>query len=156
LVVPLRPTRKPEFPLTPFENYISWTQTNSPVNHLSNGILHQQKNDAPISANSCNLSYDLPFDPWLRKHVRLGGNIVKIAPSSMVIEGTVAEWKDWTGVDLYDLCQNAQVRDLKIEPDSKREYLDVTFKGGLVPLKVYAREQTCTYIEPNVWLYHKL
>jgi hypothetical protein len=34
----------------------------------------------------------LPTDAWLRTHVRIGGKIVKIAPYSMTIIGTIAEW----------------------------------------------------------------
>ena len=34
----------------------------------------------------------LPTDPWLRVHVRAGGDIVKVAPASMVIAGSIAEW----------------------------------------------------------------
>jgi hypothetical protein len=39
----------------------------------------------------------LPADAWLRTHVRVGGRIVKVAPCSMTIVGTVAEWSRWTG-----------------------------------------------------------
>ena len=40
----------------------------------------------------------LPADPWLRVHVRAGGVIVKIAPASMVIPGTIAEWSRWASM----------------------------------------------------------
>ena len=40
----------------------------------------------------------LPVDPWLRVHVRAGGGIDRVAPRSMVIPGTVEEWRDWTGL----------------------------------------------------------
>ena len=40
----------------------------------------------------------LPVDPWLRVHVRAGGVIDKVAPRSMVIPGTLEEWREWTGL----------------------------------------------------------
>src|SRR5699024_550278 len=40
----------------------------------------------------------LPADPWLRVHVRLGGRVVGVAPLSMVIPGTLAQWRQWTGL----------------------------------------------------------
>lgn len=35
----------------------------------------------------------LPADPWLRVHVRAGGTVVKVAPTSMVVPGSVADWR---------------------------------------------------------------
>jgi hypothetical protein len=35
----------------------------------------------------------LPVDPWLRVHVQAGGKIVKVAPTSMVMAGSLAEWR---------------------------------------------------------------
>src|SRR3954462_1338652 len=40
----------------------------------------------------------LPTDAWLRTHVRDGARIVKVAPYSMIIVGTVADWSRWTGI----------------------------------------------------------
>ena len=40
----------------------------------------------------------LPADAWLRTHVRDGSRIVKVAPCSMTIVGTVADWSRWTGL----------------------------------------------------------
>ena len=39
----------------------------------------------------------LPADPWLRIHLRAGGRVVKIAPYSMTIIGSIADWSTWTG-----------------------------------------------------------
>jgi hypothetical protein len=33
-----------------------------------------------------------PYDSWVRAHLRLGAQIGKVAPCSMVIAGTLAEW----------------------------------------------------------------
>lgn len=122
LVVPLRPTRKSEYPLVDMAEYITW--------------LHQ-----PGA-----LDQDLPFDPWLRKHVRLGGQFVKIAWSSMRVEGTITDWRQWT-------CCN-EWRTLPIKWDSDSLFVDVEFPGGLVPLRVYLQEDCAVYVEPNVWIYH--
>jgi len=40
----------------------------------------------------------LPADPWLRTHLRAGAKIVKIAPHSMTIVGTIKDWSRWTGM----------------------------------------------------------
>lgn len=40
----------------------------------------------------------LPEDPWLRIHVRAGGVIEKIAPASMIVASSLADWREWTGL----------------------------------------------------------
>src|SRR4051812_11655828 len=53
----------------------------------------------PMSAYVDQLRADgLPVDAWLRTHVRIGGGILKVAPCSMTIVGTVAEWSRWIGM----------------------------------------------------------
>ncbi|MDR0218294.1 MAG: transferase [Enterobacteriaceae bacterium] len=78
-----------------------------------------------------------PFDPWIRTHCRLGGKIIKPAFRSMQIYGAVEEWEEWTGMRF---------------PQSG-EYI---IPGGLVPLVVDMEKQTASYIEPNLWVYHRL
>ena len=68
LVAPVRPSHKPDVH-TPMEDYA-----------------FQVRDDG------------LPVDPWLRVHVRAGGVIDKVAPRSMVIPGTLEEWREWTGL----------------------------------------------------------
>lgn len=121
LVVPLRPTCKQKFPMLSMSEYISWKVPNS--GEKENGI-------------------DYPFDPWLRKHVRLGGRVIKIAPRSMVVTGTIQEWQEWTSVNLGF--------------DENKDGAMITFPGGLVPLEYQMKEDQCIYTEPNVWLYHNL
>jgi hypothetical protein len=58
LIAPLRPTWKERYPLTPIERYASWTRPDG-----------------------------LPFDPWIRLHVRLGAEITKPLPRSLHITG---------------------------------------------------------------------
>lgn len=79
----------------------------------------------------------LPADSWLRVHVRLGGRIVKVAPRSMTIPGTLAQWQEWTG--------------LTMETDGL-----VEVPGALAPVLVDTTQGHCVYIEPNVWVHHPL
>jgi GNAT superfamily N-acetyltransferase len=69
LIAPVRPSLKDRYPITPIEEFVSWTRENGE-----------------------------PFDPWIRIHTRRGGQIVKPIPHSMRITGTVAEWEEWTGM----------------------------------------------------------
>ena len=77
------------------------------------------------------------LDPWLRLHERLGARIGPAAHASYRIEGTVAEWESWLRMAL---------------PESG-EYV---FAGGLSPLAVDVASDHCTYLEPNVWMVHRL
>jgi GNAT superfamily N-acetyltransferase len=53
----------------------------------------------PMSTYAFRVREDgLPVDPWLRVHVRAGGRIDKVAPRSMVVPGTLEEWREWTGL----------------------------------------------------------
>jgi GNAT superfamily N-acetyltransferase len=74
----------------------------------------------------------LPSDPWLRTHVRAGGQIVKVCARSMRLTGAVKDWARWTGADL------------KPGPN------DVP--GLLAPLVVQG--ETADYVEPNIWVAH--
>lgn len=78
-----------------------------------------------------------PFDPWIRTHWRAGATIVKVAPRSMTIPAGIAEWQDWTGLTL---------------PKSGRYW----FPGGLAPLDVDCERDVAVYVEPNLWMRHKL
>ncbi|MGZ4600102.1 hypothetical protein [Oryzihumus sp.] len=69
VIAPVRPTTKSRYPLTPIEEFMSWTREDG-----------------------------LPLDPWLRTHARLGATIIAPAPRSQTMTGTVAEWESWTGL----------------------------------------------------------
>ena len=69
LIIPLRPSRKSEYPQVPMEDYVQWQRADG-----------------------------TPFDPWLRIHRRLGASIIAMAPLSMVITETVNQWEEWTGM----------------------------------------------------------
>ena len=67
LIAPVRPTLKHRYPTTPMRHYVRWARADG-----------------------------APFDPWLRVHWRLGAKVLRVAPRSMVVTGTVAEWEAWT------------------------------------------------------------
>ena len=79
----------------------------------------------------------LPTDSWLRTHVRAGGSIVKIAPYSMTIVGSMADWSRWTGLAF----------------DQSGE---VSIPGALVPVMVSLEHDYAVYVEPNVWVRYAL
>ncbi|MGA4841449.1 N-acetyltransferase [Streptomyces sp. G45] len=79
----------------------------------------------------------LPHDPWLRVHVRAGGVIEKVAPVSMTVTGTLARWREWTG--------------LPFDTDGL-----VEVPGALVPVHCAASRGYAVYVEPNVWVRHAL
>jgi hypothetical protein len=108
LVAPLRPSWKERYPLTPIERYARWTREDG-----------------------------LPFDPWIRTHVRLGGEILRPEPRSLRISGTLTEWEGWTEMAF---------------PESG-EYV---FPHGLAPLSVDREHDLGLYYEPNVWMVHRV
>lgn len=78
----------------------------------------------------------LPLDPWLRVHVRAGGTIETIAQRSMVVIGTVTEWRAWTN--------------LPFETTGP-----VFVPGALAPVHCDAERGIATYVEPNIWIRHE-
>lgn len=104
----VRPTLKSAYPLTALERYVGWTRTDG-----------------------------LPFDPWIRVHVRAGGRIARPSPRSMVITGTIAEWERWASMAF---------------PESGRYVVP----GALVPVEVDRSADVGTYHDPNVWIVHEL
>lgn len=108
LVIPLRPSEKSKYPLTSLDDYVTW------------------KTDER-----------LPFDAWLRAHVRTEARIIKVCHRSKTIRGTRAEWETWTG--------------LKI-PQSGEYYIP----GALNPMEMDVEKNEGVYIEPNVWVVHEV
>ena len=106
LIAPVRPTLKARYPLTPIERYADWRRDDG--SH---------------------------FDPWIRLHERVGGEILAPAPRSMTMKAPVAEWQKWTGLEL---------------PEDG----DYVVEGMLAPLTVH--EGIGTHVEPNVWLLHRV
>lgn len=79
----------------------------------------------------------LPVDPWLRTHTRLGARIVKVCPTSMTITGTLRQWRLWTGLSLESSG-------------------DIDVPGTLLPVHVCVEHDHAVYVEPNVWMHHRL
>jgi len=102
----VRPTLKSRYPLIPIERYVEWRREDG--SH---------------------------FDPWIRVHERVGGEIVQVAPSSMLIEAPVADWEEWTG--------------MRVPEDGT-----YVVPGMLAPLEV--RDGVGTHVEPNVWMRHSV
>jgi len=106
LYAPVRPNQKHLAPRTPMHAY-----------------LDQRRADGQLA------------DSWLRTHRGVGGEIVKIAPCSMTIVGTLAEWSKWTGV-IFDRSGEIEV------------------PGALAPVLVSVAHGHAVYVEPNVWIRH--
>jgi GNAT superfamily N-acetyltransferase len=106
LIAPVRPTLKEHYPLIPIERFVRWRRADG--THL---------------------------DPWIRTHERVGGEIIALAPQSMVIEAPASDWEEWTGLRLPE---------------------DGTYvvEGMLSPLEV--RGGVGRHVEPNVWMRHSL
>ncbi len=69
LIIPLRPSLKKLYPLTPIKNYMNW-KTNE----------------------------GLAFDPWLRAHVKQGAQIIRHCLRSSITENTIEKWEEWTNM----------------------------------------------------------
>jgi GNAT superfamily N-acetyltransferase len=106
LIAPVRPTLKARYPLIPIERYLAWRREDG-----------------------------AHFDPWIRVHERVGGEIIAPSPESMTIEAPVSDWEDWTGMNF---------------PDDG----DYVVPELLAPL--YVRDGVGRHVEPNVWLRHRL
>jgi len=106
VIAPVRPTLKERYPLIPIEQYIEWRREDG-----------------------------THFDPWIRVHERVGGEIIAAAPRSMVMRKPVDSWEEWTG--------------MRFPGDG--EYV---FPQGLALLVV--RDGIGEHVEPNVWIRHSV
>ena len=78
----------------------------------------------------------LPEDPWMRVHARLGAVTLDVCPTSMVVTGTLDEWREWTGREFAA---------------SGPQHV----AGALVPVHVDLDQDHAVYVEPNVWMEHR-
>jgi GNAT superfamily N-acetyltransferase len=108
IVAPVRPNAKHQYPHLPMTEYIAMMRADG-----------------------------LPADPWLRVHVRAGGRILRPAPASMVMVGSLAEWRAWTGLP-FDRTG------------------EVIVPEALVPVHCAVEHDHAVYVEPNVWVEHDL
>jgi hypothetical protein len=79
----------------------------------------------------------LPVDPWLRVHVRAGASIVNVAHYSMTYAGTLEQWRSWTGLP-FDRTGPVEV------------------PGALSPIHCDVSQNHAVYVEPNVWVHHRI
>jgi GNAT superfamily N-acetyltransferase len=108
LIACVRPTGKVGHARVPIEEYAAWTRDDG-----------------------------LPRDPWIRVHVRAGGRVVRPSPASMTITGTVAEWREWTGLEFA--TSGAYVPE-----------------GAAAPVEIDLVADRGVYHDPNVWVVHDL
>jgi GNAT superfamily N-acetyltransferase len=108
LVAPVRPSLKHRYPLVPVDRYVEWRR--------SDGKL---------------------LDPWLRTHESAGAQLVRVAPRSMRISGSVADWEQWTKMAF---------------PDTGAYVVP----GALVPVDIDRGRDEGVYVEPNVWMHHRV
>lgn len=106
LIAPVRPSRKADEPDTPMAHYAARTRADG-----------------------------LPVDPWLRTHVRAGGQLRGVCPASMTIGAPLAAWRAWTSLPL-ERSGPAHI------------------PGALVPVHVDVAQDHAVYVEPNVWVVH--
>ena len=108
LIIPIRPSEKHKYPLTSLDDYLTWKTEQG-----------------------------LPFDAWLRVHVRAGARIIKVCHESKTIRGTRAEWEQWT----------------EMRFPQTGEYI---IPGALNSIEMNIEEDEGIYSEPNVWIVHQV
>lgn len=108
LVAPVRPSQKHVYPLAPMDHYVEW-----------------RRDDGKL------------LDAWLRTHEQAGAELVRVAPRSMRISGSVADWESWTGL---------------LFPETG----SYVVPGALVPVEIDRERDEGVYVEPNVWMHHKI
>lgn len=108
VIAPVRPSAKCQHPFVNMDDYIAWSDDRGRI-----------------------------FDPWLRSHVAVGGEIVGVCDRSMVVEQSLDFWKPWTGRDLEESGL-------------------IPFDGALSPLQVDRAAGIGRYVEPNVWVAHRV
>lgn len=108
LIAPIRPVLKHLYPLTTIEDFMTWERPDGQ-----------------------------PFDPWVAAHIRAGAKKIKACHKAMRIEGTVAEWEQWT--------------DMRF-PDSGQYVIP----GALLPIIIDRDQDHGLYVEPNYWMHHAI
>jgi GNAT superfamily N-acetyltransferase len=106
MIAPVRPVLKSRYPLASMADFARWTRGDG--THI---------------------------DPWIRTHQRLGATIVRPAPRSMVVTGTIAEWQDWAGMAF---------------PDTGRYVVP----GALDLVEIDTGRDQGSYAETNLWMRH--
>lgn len=108
VIIPVRPSMKHMYPLTPMDHYMQW--------HRDDG---------------------LPYDPWLRVHVRAGAEMLTACNRAMTIPGSIAQWENWTGLRFFE----------------SNHYV---IPGALASVYMDLEKDRGIYVEPNVWVLYSL
>lgn len=108
IIIPVRPSLKSQHPEVPMDEYIHW-----------------QRPDGTV------------YDPWLRIHQRLGAVVIALAPLSMIITGSVADWETWTHQEFF-VSGSYPVQ------------------GALSLITIDREHDIGLYEEPNVWVRYTL
>jgi hypothetical protein len=106
VIAPVRPSSKCEHADVPMKDYIKWRDERGRM-----------------------------FDPWLRSHAAVGGQVIGVCERSMVVEKPLEFWKSWAGGPIG------------YGPS-------FTVEGALAPIKIDAAAGMGRYHEPNVWVIH--
>ena len=107
VLAPVRPTQKSQFPYMPIAEYLAKRSGSGEI-----------------------------FDPWLRTHKKLGGEILNICTESVIVKASLNKWQEWLG--------------LTVLPSSFIPEM------GLVPVSVDQQKNLGIYSEPNVWVRYKI
>lgn len=108
VLAPVRPVLKMKYPLVPIEEYVTWRDKEGKV-----------------------------FDPWLRLHHEAGGRFLAVAPESVIVEGSVQDWEEWTGLQF---------------PASR----DYVVPAALSVVSIDLHRNRGVYRQPNVWMAHSI
>lgn len=108
LLAPLRPSLKSMYPLIPFDHYLKW------------------KRDDGVQ-----------FDPWLRVHLDMGAEVLRVMEKSLTVRGSVSDWESWAGMKF---------------PESGRHIVE----GAFQPVQIDVEMDEGIYEEPNIWVCHKI
>ncbi|KAL2611389.1 hypothetical protein R1flu_023081 [Riccia fluitans] len=148
MVVPVRPTLKhlPEFVWMDMSEYCCLIKEEDKEKSRSKSGRDGELLSIKAHAEA--------FDPWIRKHLKLGGRIVSVCNESFRVEGTKLQWEEWTGVNFS--VPSSRPNSALVHGDG-RNHLDsyeVIVPGALVPVKFYPGSNLGIYVEPNVWIRH--
>ncbi|MBH9551790.1 hypothetical protein [Inhella gelatinilytica] len=106
LIAPVRPTWKARYPLAPMDRYVTWRRADGDL-----------------------------LDPWLRVHQKLGAQGLAVAPSTLTVQGRVADWEAWTGLTFPETGP-------------------YVVPGALQPVHIDCERDTGRYEDPNYWMRH--
>jgi len=106
MIAPVRPVLKSRYPLTPMASFARWARGDG-----------------------------FHVDPWIRTHQRLGATILRPAPRSMVVTGTIADWEGWAGL---------------VFPETGRYVVP----GALDLVDIDTGLDQGSYAETNLWMRH--